>query len=86
MLSTELGMYILERDVQSLNALSSILVIEFENVMLVGKAFSELNAEYPTYTTVDELYEYLANNPMHQQHILLKGSRGIRLEKLIHLL
>ena len=58
----------------------------FENVMLVGKAFSELNAEYPTYTTVDELYEYLANNPMHQQHILLKGSRGIRLEKLIHLL
>lgn len=58
----------------------------FENVILVGKAFSELKAEYPTYTTVDELYEYLANNPMHQQHILLKGSRGIRLEKLIHLL
>ena len=58
----------------------------FENVILVGKAFQEIQAKYPSYATVEQLYDYLANNPLHQRHILLKGSRGIRLEKLIHLL
>lgn len=58
----------------------------FDNVILVGKAFREIQAKYPSYATVEQLYDYLANNPLHQRHILLKGSRGIRLEKLIHLL
>lgn len=58
----------------------------FENVILVGKAFQEIQAKYPSYATVEQLYDYLANNPLHQRYILLKGSRGIRLEKLIHLL
>lgn len=57
----------------------------FKDVMLVGKAFKEVESSYPTYTAVEELYDHLAKNPMHERHVLLKGSRGIHLEKLIHL-
>ena len=58
----------------------------FKDVFLVGKAFKEANTHFTAYANVEELYEELAQKPLHHTYILLKGSRGIRLEKLIHLL
>lgn len=58
----------------------------FKRVFLVGKAFMQVHQDFPAYSSVEELYEVLAKNPLHEHYVLLKGSRGIRLEKLIHLL
>jgi UDP-N-acetylmuramyl pentapeptide synthase len=35
---------------------------------------------------VDELQEHLKTNPLTDKTILIKGSRGIRLEKLLEIL
>lgn len=58
----------------------------FTNVLLVGKAFQGCTSDYVTFETVEELVVYLSKNDIENQTILIKGSRGIRLEKIISLL
>jgi len=58
----------------------------FTNVLLVGKAFQGCTTDYVTFETVEELVVYLSKNDIENQTILIKGSRGIRLEKIISLL
>ncbi|HEX8517760.1 MAG TPA: UDP-N-acetylmuramoyl-tripeptide--D-alanyl-D-alanine ligase [Bacteroidia bacterium] len=56
-----------------------------DNAYLVGPLFTEAGkkANIKTFPTSDELFEYLkANTPKHTT-ILIKGSRGIKLEKVI---
>jgi UDP-N-acetylmuramoyl-tripeptide--D-alanyl-D-alanine ligase len=59
----------------------------FENVYLVGECFSGV-AEKPCLTFTDSaaLCEYLKNNTVKNRLILLKGSRGIQLEKALEYL
>lgn len=61
-----------------------------ERIILVGKEFAKaygtsegLTAEYRLYPTTAEALVSLENNPISDSLILLKGSRGIRLEQLI---
>lgn len=61
-----------------------------ERVILVGKEFAKahersegLSAEYALYPTTVEALEALDNEPISGALVLLKGSRGIKLEKLI---
>ena len=61
-----------------------------ERIILVGKEFAKahtksegLEAEYTLYPTTAEALEALANEPISGALILLKGSRGIKLEQLI---
>jgi len=58
------------------------------NVILVGQVFKSLSGEfgYRSFETVDELREYLKANPVKGSQILVKGSRGIRLEKIYDLI
>jgi UDP-N-acetylmuramyl pentapeptide synthase len=53
-----------------------------------AKAFvavgEELSAEYDLYPTTAEALVALENNPINDSLILLKGSRGIKLENLIN--
>lgn len=58
----------------------------FTNVLLVGKAFQDCTTDYVTFETVEELVAFLSKNDTENQTILIKGSRGIRLEKIISLL
>ncbi|MCR5013645.1 MAG: UDP-N-acetylmuramoyl-tripeptide--D-alanyl-D-alanine ligase [Bacteroidales bacterium] len=60
----------------------------FRQVHLVGPCFSQYNnhPEYHTYPNVDELVAYLEGHPVEGQSILVKGSRGIRLEKALPLI
>lgn len=53
------------------------------DVMLVGEHFSGTSSEddYFRFKKVDELNEWLIRNPVRGRFILLKGSRGIELEK-----
>lgn len=58
-----------------------------ENVYLAGECFSRLaEKSCRTFTDSDALCEYLKRNPLKNQLILLKGSRGMQLEKALEYL
>ncbi|SDB84537.1 UDP-N-acetylmuramoyl-tripeptide--D-alanyl-D-alanine ligase [Williamwhitmania taraxaci] len=56
----------------------------FEKIFLVGPLFSKVAKDYPVSSFPDSacLLEHFANNPVLNSFVLLKGSRGIRLEKV----
>jgi UDP-N-acetylmuramoyl-tripeptide--D-alanyl-D-alanine ligase len=64
-----------------------------ERIILVGKEFAKayeksdgLQTDYALYPTTAEALEALGNKPINNSLVLLKGSRGIALEKLINIL
>ena len=65
-----------------------------ERIILVGNEFAkafmaigeELQADYALYPTTAKALTALDNSPISDALILLKGSRGIALEKLIKIL
>lgn len=57
----------------------------FDQIFTVGQHFKEINEE-KSFNTADELLEYLEAHPITSKTILLKGSRGIALEKMIEAL
>jgi len=59
-----------------------------EEVILIGSRFSlcKLNSNWIHYKTTDQALDYLSSNKIKNCTILLKGSRGMRLEKLIETL
>ena len=59
--------------------------LEFDEIITVGKFFKETNGKN-AFVNASEVIEYLKENPILTQNILLKGSRGIALEKLIDVL
>ena len=58
----------------------------FKNVLLVGKVFKKTRNPYSTFENVDDLINFVHKNPLTNNYILIKGSRGIKLEKVIPLL
>ncbi len=58
----------------------------FDNVIFVGDNFSKVKTKYPQIKDLSDLEKYLAKHPIKDSYILLKGSRGIQLEKAIPLL
>lgn len=59
---------------------------DFEKVLLVGDNFSRTETNFPRFKNLEELKEYLTENPIEDSYILLKGSRGMQLEKCIDFL
>lgn len=59
--------------------------LNFENVITVGKHFKEVNPE-KAFESSAELIDYLKENKISTKNILLKGSRGVALEKIIDFL
>lgn len=59
-----------------------------ETIILVGEIFSKLNTNpaIKTFLNVEQLIEYLKSNPFSHTTLLIKGSHGIHLEKLIDVL
>ena len=54
-----------------------------ENVLLVGSEFLKTQNNYRCFENVDELLNHLIANPIKNNYVLIKGSRGIKLEKVI---
>lgn len=52
-----------------------------KSVYLVGKEFQDITGQ--SFKSTDDLKEHLKNNPLTNSYILIKGSRGIALEKLL---
>lgn len=57
-----------------------------DNVFLVGEEYLQTTSPYPVFENVEQLHKYLEDNPIKGQHILLKGSRSTRMEKLLDVL
>jgi len=61
----------------------------FNQVILVGNTFSLLTKDpsaFICFKDVEEAYQYLKENPIKNSSVLIKGSRGVRLEKIVELL
>ena len=54
-----------------------------EKILLCGEQFSAVGKGHICFPTVEELDEFLRTNPLQGYHVLIKGSRGIHLEKII---
>lgn len=60
---------------------------KFKDVILVGNLFGEIHQHYfPVYNTINELIEEVKMNPLKNKTILLKGSRGAELERIVEFL
>ncbi|MFW5819998.1 MAG: UDP-N-acetylmuramoyl-tripeptide--D-alanyl-D-alanine ligase [Bacteroidota bacterium] len=81
----ELGSYSCE---EHKKVLEEIGEYDFQEVYLVGKEFFKFSNEYEYnfYTSTSHLLEQFMSQPVNECLILLKGSRGIALEKLLEVL
>ncbi len=68
------------------NIVQNVNAMKFENVMFVGAEFMEVESVHKKFLNCEELDAYLAEHPIENGTILIKGSRGIGLERIIHLL
>lgn len=77
----------LELGVESEKEHQSILKLAqelgFDQIITVGNYFKSVNPSALSFDNTVELIEYLQQNKIHSENILLKGSRGIALEKSI---
>ncbi|PIE99631.1 MAG: UDP-N-acetylmuramoyl-tripeptide--D-alanyl-D-alanine ligase [Polaribacter sp.] len=55
----------------------------FDKVCLVGENFYQTKSDFNTFKTYDELSFYLKQNPVENTYILIKGSRGMALERCL---
>ena len=58
----------------------------FDKVLLCGNQFAATGTSYQCFHTIEALRRFLSINPFQGNHILIKGSHGIHLEKIIDLL
>lgn len=58
----------------------------FDRVIFVGNNFSNVNTGHIQVRDLESLKDYLTKNPIKDSYILLKGSRGVQLEKCIDML
>jgi UDP-N-acetylmuramoyl-tripeptide--D-alanyl-D-alanine ligase len=81
----ELGEKSEEEHIKICNLLQSI---KFENALLVGPLFQKVcsNPGFKSFPDVNKLINFLKNEPIKGSTILIKGSRGIGLEKIYDLL
>jgi UDP-N-acetylmuramoyl-tripeptide--D-alanyl-D-alanine ligase len=58
----------------------------FTQVYLVGSSFKQLSTDYPIYDNVGDLIQKLTAHPLSDYCILIKGSNGVQLEKVVSFL
>ncbi len=81
----ELGHYAAEEHKKIISMLDDC---DFREVMVVGELFSQIPEaqKFPGFKNVEQLSAWLKENPLSGRFILIKGSRGLQLEKCVPLL
>lgn len=79
----ELGKTAQEEHQKIVNLLNKL---NFENVFLVGNEFLKTINKFTNFENVEKLNDFLSKNKIESQTILIKGSRGIKLEKCVNFL
>jgi UDP-N-acetylmuramoyl-tripeptide--D-alanyl-D-alanine ligase len=75
-------------DEEHMNICTRLQSLRLKSVCLVGEEFQQFKNEFQFnfFLSVEELNEWLKNNPLENETVLIKGSRGNRLEKAAELL
>lgn len=68
---------------EHMSIISLIDKYEWFDVILVGEVFNSIKSDYKTYPSSTELKRHLDLSPIQNALILLKGSRGIALERIL---
>jgi UDP-N-acetylmuramoyl-tripeptide--D-alanyl-D-alanine ligase len=71
---------------EHLKILDLINKLKFKTVLLVGEQFFSLDNIHSSFAGTDDVRAYLRYHPINSSTILIKGSRGIGLERLVDLL
>ena len=81
----ELGNYSHEEHTK---IIKQFINLKIKNVFCVGPIFTKIGKKFnlKTFQNVSDLNEFLQNNPIKNGNILIKGSRGIELEKVLEYL
>ena len=58
---------------------------KFDSIFFIGEHFHKTNTNYLKFLGFEELKEYLLKNPVKKSIILIKGSRGMALERVVAL-
>lgn len=72
-----------ESDAEHQSILGLAQELGFQEIFLVGKCFKNTGFSGKTFANSSELAEFLQQTPIKTKNILLKGSRGVALEKVI---
>jgi UDP-N-acetylmuramoyl-tripeptide--D-alanyl-D-alanine ligase len=72
-----------QSDIEHQNIVDLLQQNKFSTVLLVGSDFIKTKNSYLNFTDVSELTNYLNSNPITDNYVLIKGSRGIKLEKVL---
>jgi len=72
-----------QSDAEHQNIIQLLQQNSFKNVLLVGKDFKKTRNSYPSFENVSDLIDYVNENPLRDNYILIKGSRGMKLEKVL---
>ena len=76
-----------ETEREHISIINHCLSAGFSEVYLVGKTFDLANnTEYASFATNQELKDALKKSPIKDAFILIKGSRGMKLEEIVELL
>ena len=59
---------------------------KFDKIILIGPVFTEVNDNFESFPDSETASQYLISNPLLNKTILIKGSRGIKLEKILKVL
>ncbi|MCQ2348574.1 MAG: UDP-N-acetylmuramoyl-tripeptide--D-alanyl-D-alanine ligase [Paludibacteraceae bacterium] len=68
------------------NIVNMLLERKVKQVYLVGEEYRSTTAPYPIFHDVNELIDYLKQHPLELCRVLIKGSRGNQLEKILPVL
>lgn len=58
----------------------------FREVFLIGQSFKDTENTFSCFDKVSDFNDYITSNPLEDHYILIKGSRGLELEKCIDIL
>ena len=79
----ELGRFTQQAHQQIIEQLEST---EIERILLVGKYFFKTQSSDPRlsrFESLEEIKNYLSQNPIENSDILIKGSRGMTMESVV---
>ena len=74
-----------ESDNEHLKILNLLATLPGVKVILVGPFYKKLSKSlgFPAFSTVQDLKDWIGQNPVAGHFILIKGSRGIQLEQVV---
>ena len=79
----ELGEY---SHLEHQNIVNMLAERKADTVFLVGEEYLQTTSPYPVFENVVQLHQHFEEHPLKGKHILLKGSRSTRMEKLLDIL